>query len=136
MVHYRQKYCKVPKRHRYFLTKHNLIDMNQLRMSRERTGKISTSPRGTEAIVCNRCSYQVLAMVGKMLLQTKIISSTNQQCRPFQEEEYTVPQRLEPCVAVLLVWGSRLKTRWKMGSFISLIFRARPLMCLTKPFLP
>ena len=37
--------------------------MNQLSMSRGRTGERSASPGGTETIVWNRCSYQVPDMV-------------------------------------------------------------------------
>ena len=53
-----------PKRRECFLTKHTLINMKQLRMSQESTGKISTSPGGTETISRNTCLYQVPAMVG------------------------------------------------------------------------
>ena len=38
-----------------------------------------------------------------MIIQTKIISSTTQHYRPFQEEEEIVPQRLDLCVPVLLI---------------------------------
>ena len=38
--------------------------MNQLRMSRGRNVKISSSPGGIETKVWNRCSYQDPAMVG------------------------------------------------------------------------
>ena len=38
--------------------------MNQIIMSRGTTGKIATSPGGTETIVWNRFSYQVIEMVG------------------------------------------------------------------------
>ena len=37
--------------------------MNQLRMIRGRTGKISVYPGGTETILQNICSYQVPSMV-------------------------------------------------------------------------
>ena len=54
-----------------------------------------------------------------MRLQIKRISYTTQQYIPFQEEEETAPQMLEPCVPVLLIWGYRLKPKWKMGSVSS-----------------
>ena len=59
-----QKYWNFPKRHRCFLTKHILVDMNQLRMSQGRTGKSSASWGGSEKIVWNRYLYQVPYMVG------------------------------------------------------------------------
>ena len=59
-----KKYCKIPKRHGCFLTQHTLINMDQLRMIRRRTGKGSASPGGNETIVWNIYSYQILAMVG------------------------------------------------------------------------
>ena len=64
VVDYRQKYCKILKGRRCFLTKNTLRNMNQLRMSQGRTGKSSASPGGTETIVRNRYSYQVPSMVG------------------------------------------------------------------------
>ena len=61
---YRQKYCKISKRHRCLFTQHIIINMNQLRMRRGRTGEISASTLRTETIVWNRCSNQVPEIVG------------------------------------------------------------------------
>ena len=69
-----------------------------------------------------------------MLLQTKRISYTTQQLRPFQDDKEIAPQRLELCAPVLLTWDPQWKTRWKMDWVRSLIFEARPLIHLTKPF--
>ena len=62
--YYRQIYYKILNKRGYFLTKHSLRNTNQIRMIQGRTGKISASIGGTEAIVRNRYSYQVPAMVG------------------------------------------------------------------------
>ena len=72
---YRHKYCKIPKRWitgkklqneeetQVFPQKKHYQNMNQLRMSQGRTGKISVSMGSTETIVWNRYSLQVPAMV-------------------------------------------------------------------------
>ena len=52
----------------------------------------------------------------QMLLKTKSTSSTNQHCIRFEDKGETAPQILEPCVLILLVWETQLKTRCKMGS--------------------
>ena len=46
------------------IKKHPYINMKKLRISRGRTGKISSYPGLTETILWNRCSYQVPAVVG------------------------------------------------------------------------
>ena len=61
---YRQKYCKTMKRSWCFFKNHSLRNMNQLRMMQVRLSKITPSNGRTETVVCNRCSYQVPAMVG------------------------------------------------------------------------
>ena len=60
----RENTLKHLNRHGCFLTQNFLINMNQLRMSRGSTGKISTSLGETETIVWNRFLYQVPEMVG------------------------------------------------------------------------
>ena len=52
------------KEERLFLTKYSLINMNQLIMSQESTGKILAYYGGTKTVVWNICSYQVSEMVG------------------------------------------------------------------------
>ena len=126
---YRQTYYKIPKRHGCFLTQHILSNVIQLRMSRGRIRKSSASPGRTYVHI------RFQRWLEPMILLMKIISNTNQQWRPFKEEEDTVPQRLELCAPVLLTWDPQLEPRWKMGSVNSSISGARPLMCLTKPFL-
>ena len=54
---------------------------------------------GTETIVWYIFSYQDPSMLGTNASTKKNISSATQQCRPFQEDEETAPQRLEPCVS-------------------------------------
>ena len=57
-----------------------------------------------------------------MLLQTKIIISTTQQCRPFHEEEDTASQRLDQCAPIFLygITGYR-----RGGNGLSKLFRFR-----------
>ena len=62
------------KRRGCFVIKHFLRNMNQLRMSQIRTGKIYASLGGTETIVWNIFSYQVPVMVGNNY-------STNKNCK-------------------------------------------------------
>ena len=62
--------------------------MNQLRMSRGSSGKRSAFYGVTETVVWNRCSYQVLEMVGtNTYTKKKITSFTTQRFSTFQEEE-------------------------------------------------
>ena len=60
---FRQKIAKFQRERGCFLTKQTLGNMNQLRMIQGRNRESSASPRGTETIVWNRCSYQVPTMV-------------------------------------------------------------------------
>ena len=71
-------------------------------MSRGMISKITASHRGTEIVVFKRCSYQVTVMVGTNDPKNYSTSFTTRNFRPFQEEEETVPQRLEPCVTIFL----------------------------------
>ena len=50
-----------------------------------------------------------------MLLQMKSISYTTQQCRPFQEDEETVPQKLVLSVPVFVDMGAPVKTQVENG---------------------
>ena len=75
--------------------------MNNLRMSRGSTRKMSASSGGNEAVVWNRCSYQVPEIVGSNYTTKKRTSFTTQQCSPFQEKEDTAQQNSETCVDAL-----------------------------------
>ena len=99
-----EKQFKIPKRHGCFLRQNMIRNKNQLRTNQGRTGKISASPGGNETIVWNICSYRVPEIFGTNASTNEIISSTNEQCRPFHEEEENDPQRLDPCVLILLIW--------------------------------
>ena len=50
-----------------------------------------------------------------MLIQMKNISSTTQQCRPFQDEEETATQMLESCVPFFFDMGGPVKTQVEHG---------------------
>ena len=58
-----------------------------------------------------------------MILQMKIISSTTEQCRTYQEEDETAQQRLEPCVPIFKYIGALVKTQVKNG--LSKLFNLR-----------
>ena len=132
-MYYRQKYCKIQNRRRCFLTKTHFHKYEPTQSEPRKDLEISASLGVNETIVWKICSNKVPAMVEKKL-QTKITSPTTQRSRPFQEKWETAPQRLEPCVPILLIWDTRLKPRWKIGSVSSLYSGYRPLMFLTKPF--
>ena len=81
---YRQKCCKFLNMRGYFLTKHSLRNMNQIRMSRGRTekdqlllGELKHWYRTDLNIRCQR-------WLEPMLIQSKTTSSTIQYCMPFQ----------------------------------------------------
>ena len=135
MVDYRQKYRKIPKERGCFLTQHILRNMNQLRMRRGSTGKSFASPGGTEAIVWNRCSCQIPTIFGTN-------TSTNEKHKLYNSTFQAISRGGGYCAtnvgslcAVLLIWDPQLKIRQKIGSVTSLVYGARPFICLTKPFL-
>ena len=108
----RKKYCKIPKRHRCFLTQNILININQLRMRRGRTRKVPTLQGGMKQWHGTDVHIKSQQWLEPILLKMKIISSTTQQCRPFQEEEYIAPQRLDICAPIFLTWDPQWKHMW------------------------
>ena len=96
--------------------------MNQLRMSQGSTGKyIRLSGGGLKQWYGIDVHIRFQWWLEPMLLQIKRIIYTTQKFRPFQEEEETAPQRLDPSVPILFIYELRLKPRWKMGSVSSLV---------------
>ena len=97
--------------------------------------KISASTGGTETIVWNRCSYQVPAMVWTNAYK-------NENHKLYNSTVQSISRGVGYCakfVGVMCVhfvdMGAPVKTQVKMVSVSSLICGARPLICLTKPFL-
>ena len=84
-------------------------------MSRGKTGESSASPGGTEAIVWNRCSYQVPEMVGTN-------SSTNEKHKFYNSIVQDVSRRRVYCARKVgslcsrfVDMGSPVKTQVKNG---------------------
>ena len=90
-------------------------NMNQLRMSRGRIGKSSASPGGTEKYYGTYIHTRFHIGLESMVLQTKNISSTTQQCRQFQEEEEIAPQSLEICAPIFFDMGAPMKNQVENG---------------------